>query len=273
MTTLARPIFETEQPDRWTGQSRSHSIDRWIFVFTAASFVAIILIGFIPDSFSKIAAIKSGARPPFPPLMHVHSVLMGSFMMLLLGQTWLAATGRIRWHMQMGILSAVLVPALVVVGMLLAQIIYRESVVLAQTATPDAKAALDAIVARKENILLNQIRIMTLFPLFVLMALAARKTDAGFHKRMMILATAIALPPAINRMTWLPSTFPVNNISTELYALLAVTPMFVWDVVRNKMVHKAYLIWAAITLPVALLVGWLWNTPYWHASARQILLP
>lgn len=272
MATLAPAIQDSQQSDRWIGMSRSHAIDRWIFVFTAASFVAIVLIGFIPDSLTKIAAVESGTRPPFPLLMHVHSVLMGAFMMLLLGQTWLAATGRIRWHMQLGMVSVVLVPALVVVGMLLAQVIYRESVALAQGAAPDAKAALDAIVARKENVLLFQTRIMTLFPLFVAMALLARKTDAGFHKRMMILATAIPLSAGINRITWLPTTFPQNNISTELYILLAVTPMFVWDVVRNRTVHKAYLVWLAITLPVALLVNFLWDKPGWHATARQLLL-
>jgi hypothetical protein len=44
------------------------------------SFIVITLTGFIPDSLQKIAAVQSGARPPFPVVLHMHAVLMGSFL-------------------------------------------------------------------------------------------------------------------------------------------------------------------------------------------------
>jgi hypothetical protein len=47
--------------------------------------------------------------------------------------------------------------------------------------------------------------------------------------------------------------------------------MFVWDVVRNRRVHEAYRIWAAIYFPVAAVVAVLWDKPYWHAAARAIM--
>jgi hypothetical protein len=59
-------------------------IDRWIYVIMAALFIAIVLVGFIPDSLGKIAAVGAGQRPPFPLIMHVHAVLMGSFLLLVL---------------------------------------------------------------------------------------------------------------------------------------------------------------------------------------------
>ena len=83
------------------------------------------------------------------------------------------------WHRQLGIVGAVLVPALVVVGLVLAVTIYRESQDLAQAALPEARAKLDAIVTRKGNIFISQIRMATLFPLFFLIALRARKRDSG----------------------------------------------------------------------------------------------
>src|ERR1700750_2077845 len=64
--------------DRLSGASRSNVIDRWIYVFTAASFIAIVLAGFVPDSFAKVAAIQAGQRPPFPFVLHIHAVLLGS---------------------------------------------------------------------------------------------------------------------------------------------------------------------------------------------------
>jgi hypothetical protein len=101
--------------------------------------------------------------------------------------------------------------------------------------------------------------------------LSARGRNAGLHKRMIFLATAMPLPAAIDRMTWLPTTLPVSPVATDLYILAAVSPLFVWDVVRNKRVHEAYWIWLAINLPVALVVYNLWDTPWWHATARHIM--
>ena len=56
----------------------------------------------------------------------------------------------------------------------------------------------------------------------------------------MILAIAVPLGAAIDRMSWLPSTMPANPVATDFYVLLAVAPMFVWDVIRNRQVHEAY---------------------------------
>ena len=83
--------------------SRTNVIDRWIYVFTAASFPGHRPGGFCPTPFAKVAAIHAGQRPPFPLVFHVHAVLMGSFLLLLLAQTILVATGRRGWHMQLGV--------------------------------------------------------------------------------------------------------------------------------------------------------------------------
>ena len=88
---------------------------------------------------------------------------------------------------------------------------------------------------------------------------------------MMILAPAVALGAAIDRMTWLPNTFPASPLSTDLYMLLAVSPMFVWDVMRNRRVHEAYWIWLGMYLAISAVLYSLWNTPWWHATARQIM--
>ena len=77
-----------------SGTPRAHAIDRWIYVFMAGWFIAIVLTGFIPDVVGQIAAVKAGQRPPFSWAMHVHAVLMGSLLLLLLTQTILVARGR-----------------------------------------------------------------------------------------------------------------------------------------------------------------------------------
>src|SRR5205085_3381891 len=110
--------------DVLSGTPRAHSIDRWIFVGMAVWFIAIVVVGFVPDSMMKVALVKAGVRPPFPLVLHLHAVLMGSFLLLLLAQTVMVATGRCALHKQVGIAAFVLVPALVVVGLILAPTMY-----------------------------------------------------------------------------------------------------------------------------------------------------
>src|SRR5215471_14673498 len=87
--------------------------DRWIYVFMAALFVLTTLVGFIPDSIGMLAAVKAGERAPLPPIFHAHAVLMGSWLLLLLTQSTLVATGRTAFHLQLGLAGMVLAPAVV----------------------------------------------------------------------------------------------------------------------------------------------------------------
>jgi hypothetical protein len=119
--------------------------------------------------------------------------------------------------------------------------------------------------------MLLQLRIGILFPLLIFIGLRARGNNAGLHKRMMILATAIALPAAFDRITWLPTTFPDSPVGPDLYVLLAVSPMFFWDLVRNRRIHEAYLIWLAVSLPFTVVVHALWGTPWWEATAPRLM--
>src|SRR5687768_2360770 len=109
----APPPFGTEKP------TIAQVIDRWIYVIMAAWFVVTALIGFIPTSIGKSMAVQQGFLPPFPVVLHMHAVLMGSWLVLLLTQTILMATGRRSFHMQLGIAGAVLAPAMVVTGIFL----------------------------------------------------------------------------------------------------------------------------------------------------------
>jgi hypothetical protein len=272
MATIAAPVAQRERrPDQLSGTPRAHSVDRWIFVAMAAWFIAIVLTGFIPDSIMKIAMIKAGQHPPFPPILHVHAALMGSFLLLLLAQSVMMATGRCALHKQVGIAAFVLVPAMVIVGIILAPTIYHGVWDGAHHGPPQVQAALTPVVPMLENILLLQLHAGILFGVFMTMALLARSAHSGFHKRMIFLATAVPLGASIDRMWWLPNTLPASPMGTDGYILLAIAPLFLWDVIRNRRVHEAYLVWAAIYLPASLVMDRLWDTPVWHATARSMM--
>ncbi|MFD1612434.1 hypothetical protein ACFSCW_11545 [Sphingomonas tabacisoli] len=272
MATVAeRFAGHAPQPDMLSGTPRAHAIDRWIYVFTAASFIGITLAGFVPDSLMKVDAVAAGKRPPFPLVLHFHAMLMGSFLLLLFAQTWLMATGRRALHIRLGILAFAIAPALVVVGFILVPTNYHMLQAAEQAASGAARAGLQQALLIWENIMLIQIRIGILFPLLLAIGLRARAADPGLHKRMMILATAMALPAGIDRIPWLPATMPDSPLSADLYTVVAISPMLVWDVVRNRRVHKAYWVWFAFFLPSAVAVNMMWNTPWWHQTAIGIL--
>ena len=272
MATLAQTFAGDRRPDLLSGTPRAGFIDRWIFVFTAASFVVITFTGFIPDSLMKIAAVQAGERPPFPLVLHMHAALMGTFLLLLLTQTTLMATGKCALHRRVGIAAFVVAPAIVLVGFVLVPTMYHQTWYAAQAApSGPARDKLQQIVLIRDNIMLLQFRIGLLFPLFLLIGLRARGINAGLHKRMMILAPVMALPAAIDRITWLPTTLPATPLATDLYTLLAVSPMFLWDVIRNRRIHEAYWIWLAVNLPFAVAVQGLWGTQWWHSMAPRLM--
>ena len=173
--------------------------------------------------------------------------------------------------MRLGMLAMVLAPALVIVGFILAPTMYHMLWDGAQAAPAGKREELQGALGVWENILLLQIRIGILFPLFLVIGLKARGKNAGMHKRMMFLATVMALPAGIDRIPWLPSTMPVSPVGPDLYTLLAISPMFLWDLFRNRSMHPAYVIWLAVNLPFAIAVHGLWDTPWWHQTARLIM--
>ena len=103
MATLADSISnDRREADALVGTPRAHPVDRWIFVAMAVWYIIVVLVGFIPDSMMKIGMVEAGIRPPFPPILHAHALVMGSFLLVLLAQTWLMATGRPANHMRLG---------------------------------------------------------------------------------------------------------------------------------------------------------------------------
>lgn len=247
-------------------------IDRWIWVFMALLILATVLLGFVPDSIRLVRAVESGAKPPLPVVLHVHAVLMGGWIILLLAQASLMATGNRRWHMQLGTVALVLVPAIVVTGIVLVPTMY--AVHLAQALAAHPRLASGAILPETifdDRATLYLIRPGILFPILIAVALHYRRTDPSTHKRLTILATTVLLTAATVRISWLPTTLPGEPLSADLYPILIVTPMFAWDLVRLRRVHRAYLMWLGLLLPSIIVIRLLWNSSWWFATVPKMM--
>jgi hypothetical protein len=247
-----RPITLEAVP-RHPAIDRSY-VDRWIYVFTAALFVVTALVGFGPRSL----AILEGERAMPPLVVHVHAALMAAWFGLLLLQTVLMASGRRALHRTLGLVSLVLAPAMVA-AMIAATIVRFHD-----------RAAIGELTY-VSNVLLGATRSVVCFAAFWLWAILVRKKDKETHKRMIVLATAALLPAAITRMTWLPNTMPESIDSTNAYMLLLLLPAVAWDIVRRGRPYRAYVIGLSVFLALMIAMHFLWNSPWWLATAPRIM--
>lgn len=245
--------------------------DRWIYVFMAVLFIATVLVGFIPDSNRMLADVAAGARPPLPPILHVHAVLMGSWLTLLFVQAVLMATGRRGFHMQLGLLGMVLAPAMVMAGFFLIPAMDGQIVEGVRHGPPDVAAQLKAILPLVMNIMLIQMRAGFVFAVLVAIALAVRKSDSEVHKRLLFLATAAPLPAATDRMRWLPTSMPDAAWTVDLWPLVVLAPMILWDLYRQRGIHRAYWIWLGVSILPAAAMHLLWGSPWWYKTALGLL--
>ena len=245
--------------------------DRWIFVFMAALFVATALAGFVPSSIAKLASVRAGEQGPMPPVLHVHAVLMGGWLALLLVQSVLVATGAPWLHRRLGMLALLVAPAMVLSGVLLVPVVDRPiHQMLAAPPAGTEPALLQLLQAWIPNRPLSQIRAGVVFAVLIAWALWVRTGDPQTHKRLLVLATVWPLGAGINRIP-LPGTYPESPAASDLYTLLWVAPLFVYDLVRHRRVPRAWWIWLAVCLPLSAAVHLLWGSAWWMAHGPEIL--
>jgi hypothetical protein len=266
------PLYAAPAEPSVATTSLTRLIDRWIYVLMAALFVVTALVGFIPTSIGKVMAVRAGMSPPLPVVLHIHAALMGSWLLLLLAQATLMATGKRALHMQLGIAGMVLAPAMVATGFILVPTMVAYNWALIEAAPPEAlqwgaertKMFLSSLVAA-------QLTTGVLFVIFVAWAMKVRRSDSEMHKRLLFLATAIPLAAAIDRMPFLPISYPESPLSPLGWPLVWIMPMFVWDFMRLRRIHRAYLAWGALYLPAAVVVYLLWWSPGWIAFVQRLL--
>lgn len=260
----ARPALSTD------GGHSGEFVDRWIFVFAAGLMFATALAGFVPDSFKRLAAIGAGERAPFSMWVHFHAVAMGAWLSLLLAQTILVVKGKTRHHRMLGTAAFVLVPVVLLSMVLVAIVRYEQVWDAFATAPPEARGKAGKALSGSNNLLLSQIRSGVLFAVFMVLAMRARKTDSGLHKRFVLLATMVLMNAAINRVPGLPTTMPASPLSLDLWGLVLLLPVLVWDAFRLGRMHRAFVVGIAIWLPASIGVQLAWGTDWWQALAPKI---
>jgi hypothetical protein len=229
--------------------------DRLFYAGMAWLLVVVAIAGFAPRSL----AIVSGKMPSPPLVIHLHAAVMASWVALLAVQATLSLVGRMDLHRKSGLASLVVAPLVLI--MLIAITIVRQNAAFGTPAGPVVN-----------NILFVQIRAILLFPVFFVWALQTRRTDPQTHKRMILLATLMLLDAAIARMNWLPyNRFPRDYLAVHLYLLLLFVPPLLYDLVRLRRIHRAWVWGLALTLPWVIATEFVWGSQWWRTFGPKLV--
>ncbi len=191
---------------------------------------------------------------PLTPLLHLHGVLFTSWLVLLVTQVSLVAANRTDIHRRLGMAGAGLAMGMVVVGI-------ATAITAAKLghAPPGLPPLLFLIVPLFD---------MVMFPSLVGAGFYFRRHPAT-HKRLMLLATLVLLPPAIAR---LPFTFIQSGGPIAFFGLpdLLMLGCIGYDTVTHRRLHPAFL-WGGLALllshPLRLMIS---GTGAWMAMAQWL---
>lgn len=262
-------IFRGPAKARQDSATFQQLFSRWVYVGVAGLFVLVALAGFGPTSAAKIAAVRAGLRPAFPAILHLHAVLMGAWLLLVLAQASLATTGRRAGHRVLGLISLPVLLLMLATAILLVLGIWQ-FVWNAGSAADPAMAELKDLLS---NVLLAQLRMFVTFPAFIIWALLVRRRDPETHKRLLLLATALPLQAAFDRLSQTIgiTTLPGSALVLDIYMLICVAPLLVNDLLQGGRLHRATWIWLAVNLPFAIAVNGLWGSAWWLATAPRLM--
>jgi uncharacterized membrane protein YozB (DUF420 family) len=223
-------------------------------VFFIGMAVALVLTVF--SGFSRTFYLRPyfDARP-LVPLLIVHGVVFTAWLALLVIQTTLIATKRIRTHMRLGIAGMVLALLMVLIGSFTA--IIRAKLFVAP---PGAGSPLSFLTVPLGD--------MLIFAILVGSAFYFRKRPET-HKRLMLLATIGILPAAVAR---LPFAFIQQGGPLAFFGLsdLFIVPCLIYDLITRGRPHRATILAGALIVlsqPLRLIIG---GTNAWIAFATWL---
>ena len=187
----------------------------------AAAVTALIALG----GFARTYYLKSVfGTPPLSVLIHMHAALMTSWVVLFVVQTRFVAARRVDLHRRLGVFGALLIAAIVAVGIPASIESARRGVTIGDL-TP------------------LMFMVLPLGTVIVFAALAgaavAFRRRSDIHKRLMLLATLSILTPAIARVPW-PAFRAVGPPLFIGLTDLCVVAFVAWDTWKHRRLHPAF---------------------------------
>jgi hypothetical protein len=235
-----------------------HPSDRWFFPLLVALIWLGVLMGFVPE----IAQHFARHEPAYPPILHLHGVVFGGWLVLLSAQVLLIRTGRWELHRRLGIAGALLAPVVATVGLATAYVMDRLEYGTAKADTP---------------FLFVQSTDMLAFATLAGAGLLLR-ADGSAHKRLMLLATIYIADAGYSR--WIGTIIDHAGLATPFWgyfvALYGGSDLLAlglggYDMLTRRRLHPAYLAamaWIAAIQLVSVHMKW---DAGWGVTAAHLL--
>lgn len=219
-----------------------------------------VILGFAPPSWARF---HGRADYPAPLILHLHAVLFMAWMILLTVQVTLVRTNRRPIHRRVGMVSAALIPAMVLSGFFAEA--YSQRYYLAHP--PNSQA-------------------FFIVPIFYVVAFGAvatmaviKRRESPAHKRLIYIATTVIVGAAWTRVIGEPIFQVVGdgfwgmivNTFTSTNLFLAALAVFDWHT-RGRL-HPVTLVLIPAILASELVVSWIYHAPGWLPVAHALAQP
>ncbi|HEY3949338.1 hypothetical protein [Phenylobacterium sp.] len=246
------------------------------YFWMACACLAIAVVGFLPTYFVPMAQGRYAA----PPIVHLHGMILFSWVAFFVFQSWLAARGKVADHRTWGLVGVSILTAMVfiVVGVV--------SMRIRQASAPGVPAAITDGVLGFAWVSISAIALV--IPAFILAMVYVKRPEV--HKRLLLLLTVSLLGAPIAR--WFltfsapppaPSGPPLPADIAAMAAppaMVAVAPALVGDILlliamgydwrTRGRPHPVYLIGGAILVLQQLTQPQVADTAAWKAAAIWI---
>lgn len=236
-------------PNKWS--------PKYFFAAMGILFPIIVFVGFFPS----FQSMKAGTLEVHW-LTHIHSVIMTSWILLYLTQTILAATGNLKIHRRLGLLSFLLAVCVFIVMLLVSFHI------LIANHPPENSFLFDLLLIDFFEILC--------FALFFTWGMLLRKKNPGADKRLLTLATIVLLLAAVDRIQR-NNSFPSLGMEYPAYSFIymdaLLIPVFLYDLITLKRAHKLTLLGTAIVVFFQIAVSNVYGSSSWHKFWFTLTLP
>jgi hypothetical protein len=227
--------------------------ERRLFLIVSVLFAALILIGFGPTYYFK----EFFHTPELSSVMvHVHGLLMTTWVALFAAQVWLIRSKNITIHQKLGLASIGLAVAIVVVGFFVAV----HAAKYGAASTPPGIPRLSFLAVP----LFDLVMFVILFG-----AAVYYRKQAANHKRLIILTALNFLPPALGRihLSVFDALGPLAFFGIP--AILAIG-LLIYDTRKNGRLNKVFLAGAMLLIvsyPLRLALS---GTDAWMSFAKWL---
>ena len=231
--------------------------DRRFYLVASLIFLALVFWTFVRTFYLKLFF----GTPPLSALVHIHGAVMTGWAVLLVVQTSLIATHRVRWHRRVGTFGALWAALVVLLG----------SVTTLHAAAREVRGHTDFAAAQVIITSLDLLQ-MLFFAGFVAMAIRQRHRP-DYHKRLMILTIACMLPDALAR---LPISVMAGSEDLKNQVIMLGLDGFIFvsvglDTLWHRRLHPVFA-WGALLFVGAFHVAlYFTKTPAWIAFGESLV--